>query len=82
VVLSVEPLRAFDGPGGAADVVTAVSFSGVGEGTTSGALVQSQPSIAGRWTGSGLRTGTLVFVLRAAAPGTYLLPVRFVLSTP
>src|SRR5215207_7929847 len=38
VVLTVEAVRAVDGPGGAADTETAVSFSGEGEGTIAGAL--------------------------------------------
>ena len=81
VVLTVEPVRALEGPGGAADVETAVSFDGVGEGTHSGALA-SAPSVAGRWSGSGLRTGRLQFSLHSNVAGTYTLPVRFVLSAP
>jgi hypothetical protein len=38
--------------------------------------------VAGRWIGSGLRTGRLTFALRSAVAGTYSLPVRFVLSAP
>jgi hypothetical protein len=82
VVLTVEPVRAIVGPGGTADVETAVAFTGEGAGTQSGPLNPVSPSTAGRWTGSGLRTGRLVFALRAEASGTYILPVRFVLSTP
>ena len=82
VMLSVESTSAVRGPGGAADVETAVTFSGEGLGTASGSIDASAPAIAGRWSGSGLRTGRLVFSLRAAAAGTYTLPVRFVLSIP
>ena len=53
VVLSVEPLRAVEGPGGAADVPSSVSFSGEGAGTTAGALSSSSPTVAGRWLGEG-----------------------------
>jgi hypothetical protein len=81
VVLSVEPLGPVGGPGGAADVETAITFGGEGEGVLSGTLGASAPSVAGRWIGSGLRTGRLVFSLRAGA-GHYSLPVRFVLSAP
>jgi hypothetical protein len=82
VVLSVEPMRAIDGPGGAADVDAALTFAGDGAGTLSGALDAAATSVAGRWSGSGLRSGRLVFALRASAPGTYTVPVRFVLTTP
>ncbi len=82
VVLSVEPLRGMDGPGGAADVESPVSFAGEGGGTMSGTLASSGAAVAGRWIGSGLRRGRLVFALRSGAAGTYTLPVRFVLSAP
>jgi hypothetical protein len=82
VVLSVEAERALDGPGGAADVETSMSFAGQGEGTLQGRVDAHAPSIAGRWNGSGRRAGRIVFSLRAAAAGTYAVPVRFVLSTP
>ena len=82
VVLTVESIRGPDGPGGAADAETAVTFSGEGQGTANGALLRSAPSVAGRWNGSGLRTGRLTFALRASATGAYSLPLRFVLSTP
>lgn len=82
VVLTVEAVRAMDGPGGAADIDTAVTFSGEGEGTAAGALASAVPSVAGRWSGSGLRTGRLTFALRSAVTGSYSVPLRFVLSTP
>ena len=82
VVLTVEPVRAVQGPGGAADVEAAVTFAGEGTGTLSGALRPASTTVAGRWTGSGLRTGRLVFALRAGSSGSYTLPVRFILSAP
>lgn len=82
VVLSVEPVRAIEGPGGAGDVESAVTFAGEGEGTTAGALATNSTAVAGRWIGSGRRTGRLVFSLRAGVSGTYAVPVRFVLSAP
>jgi hypothetical protein len=82
VVLSVEPLRGLEGPGGASDVETALSFAGQGEGTLQGVLRTAGPTVAGQWIGSGLRQGRLVFALRAGASGTYTVPVRFVLSAP
>ncbi len=78
VVLTVEPMRQLDGPGGSVDV----SFNGEGEGTRDGALSDGAPSVVGRWTGSGSRAGRVAFSLRAAAPGDYNVPLRFVLTTP
>jgi hypothetical protein len=40
------------------------------------------PKIASRWTGSGVRRGTVRFVLRATRAGRYRVPLRLVLSTP
>lgn len=82
VVLTIEPERWIEGPGGAADVDAAVAFTGEGPGTASGELAPSTPATAGRWIGSGLRTGRLSFTLRAGARGAYVLPVRLVLSAP
>ena len=82
VVLSVEPLRGVEGPGGAGDVETSLSFAGQGEGTLGGVLPGTGPTVAGQWSGSGMRHGRLVFALQASASGTYTLPVRFVLSAP
>jgi hypothetical protein len=81
VVLSVEPLRALDGPGGAADVDSSLAFAGDGPGLLAGALT-GDTAVVGRWHSSGLREGRVVFTLRANASGAYTLPVRFVLSTP
>jgi hypothetical protein len=81
VVLTVELVRAVEGPGGAADVDAALSFNGEGEGTRAGSL-SGVPSIAGRWTGSGAHTGQLSFTLRTGARGHYTVPLRFVLTAP
>lgn len=82
VVLSIEPLTAVQGPGGAADVEASVAFEGQGAGTEAGVLTDQVPAVVARWRGSGLRTGRLLFTLRASAPGVYLLPLRFVISAP
>ncbi len=80
VVLTVEPEGAI-ASGGAADVETAVTFEGEGEGTVNGTLA-AMPSVASRWQGSGLRKGRIRFTLHTTAAGTYAVPVRFVLTTP
>ena len=82
IVLSVEPLHAIEGPGGAADVESSITVAGQGEGLVSGHVHPVRTTVVGRWNGSGRRTGRLVFTLRAQAPGTYSMPVRFVLSAP
>ena len=82
LVLTVEPLHGLDGPGGAADVDTALSFVGEGDGLLAGSVALTRSTIVGRWQGSGLRAGRVIFKLRANAAGTYSLPVRFVLSAP
>ena len=76
VLLTVERLPSMDCPDG-----TAVTFAGEGLGTSAGILDPIAPTIAARWSGSGLRTGRLTFMLHAA-PGTYTVPVRFALSAP
>jgi hypothetical protein len=76
VLLTVERLPSMDCPDG-----TALTFVGEGPGTSAGTLDPVAPTIAARWTGSGLRTGRLKFVLHTS-PGTYTVPVRFVLSAP
>jgi hypothetical protein len=82
VVLTLEPLRHVEGPGGAADVEGSITFEGDGDGLLHGKLEGARPVVAARWQGSGLREGRLLFTLRSEAPGSYTLPVRFVLSTP
>jgi hypothetical protein len=82
VVLTVEPERAVEGPGGAADVDSDLSFTGEGEGLLAGTIASARSTIVGRWQGSGRREGRVIFTLRANAAGSYVLPVRVVLSTP
>src|SRR3954468_15361957 len=79
VVLTVQAIGTLAGPGGAADPETSLTFAGQGEGMLAGDLRPSAVSLAGRWIGSGLRTGRLTFALRSPAAGTYSLPVRLVL---
>lgn len=81
VIMSVERVRAIAGAGLAADP-GAVRFAGEGAGTLDGDLPAAGLSTAGRWLGSGMRTGRIVFSLAAAPAGSYTLPVRFVLSAP
>ena len=82
VVLTVERLHSLDGRSGATDGETTVTFAGIGAGVTSGTIRCDEPSVAGRWQGSGKREGRLVFTMRASAARSYSVPVRFVLSTP
>jgi hypothetical protein len=82
VVLSIEPIQEGHGPQGPPDAESSLTFSGVGEGTLSGTVASSGLTAAGRWTGSGLRHGRLVFALHATAAGSYSVPVRFVLTAP
>jgi hypothetical protein len=82
LVLTIEPLRGLDGPGGAADAETTLGFEGDGQGLLAGRLVPAQSAVIGRWHGSGLHEGRIVFTLRATAAGAYSMPVRFVLSAP
>jgi hypothetical protein len=82
VVLTIEPLRVIEGPGGAADVGASVEFSGETEGTLAGIISTTGAVVAGRWVGSGRHAGSLRFSLRSGVAGTYSLPVRFVLTAP
>ena len=82
VVLTVEAVSALEGPGGPECSEGAVTFSGEGDGTAAGALHSAAPTVAGRWVGSGVRTGRLTFALRSGVAGSYSLPLRFVLSAP
>jgi hypothetical protein len=77
VILSVETARAIDGPGGAADAETLLTV-----GAESAPLAGERLVVAERWMGSGTRAGRVVFTLRAAAAGRYVVPVRLVLSAP
>jgi hypothetical protein len=67
VVLTVEPLRAIEGPGGASDAEASIEFAGDSEGTLSGLIHAAAPAVAGRWVGSGRHAGRLRFSLRSAA---------------
>jgi hypothetical protein len=83
VVLSVEALQnpASLG-GGASEGVTSIDFEGSGEGAVGGVL-RASPETAGRWRGSGRRSGRLTFTLRGPGPSAgAVVPLRFVLSTP
>jgi hypothetical protein len=81
VVLTVEAAGSIDAPAGGPSADLAVGY--VGEGDNAGTLSDAGPHVAGRWSGSGLREGRVSFTLRGAtAAGTYLLPLRFVLSAP
>lgn len=82
VVLTIEPERALGGPGGAADVESDLRFTGEGQGMLAGSIAHGYSTVVGRWQGSGLRQGRVLFTLRASAAGSYSLPVRVVLSTP
>jgi hypothetical protein len=82
VVLTIEPLRAVEGPGGSADAGASVEFGGETEGTLAGMLSTAASVVAGRWVGSGRRAGSLRFSLRSSVAGAYSLPVRFVLTAP
>jgi hypothetical protein len=78
----LEPGSAVRGPGGAADVETILTLETGLPGIQSGVISTAAPTTAARWTGSGRRTGRLAFSLRASAPGTYTVPVRFFLNVP
>ena len=82
VIMTVSAAGGLTGPGGAADVDVDVAFAGEGSGAQSGALHLTETAATGRWTGGGVRTGRLVFTLRASTPGDYKLPVRFAISVP
>lgn len=82
VLLSVEPLDGVKASGGPSNLEPSVSFAGEGAGALGGELSSAGATVAGRWTGSGLRRGRIVFALSAAEPGVYTVPVRFVLSAP
>ena len=77
VVLTVEA----GGPEGAPPD-TRLTFSGNGDAIVDGRMMAPGPAVAGRWIGSGRRSGRLAFALHGAATGSYVMPVRFVLSAP
>jgi hypothetical protein len=51
------------------------------DGIVPGALSPQQPVVAGRWTGSGVRSGRITFQLRAQ-PGSYDIPLALFLQIP
>jgi hypothetical protein len=73
-----DEIRAIDGPhhGNARLTLTDADDGLIAE------LKQGATITARRWTGSGLRTGDLVFTLRAATAGRYSVPVRLTLTAP
>ena len=82
VLLSVEQRRALTGPDTVSGNESALTFVGQGDGTLEGVVGAASRVVAGRWIGSGLRHGRLLFTMRADASGTYDVPVRFILSAP
>ena len=83
VMLSVERRPSAGGAADGTERESSVTFAGLGNGTLDGSLDSaSSQAVAGRWTGSGLRHGRLVFALHAGAPGAQIVPVRFILSAP
>lgn len=78
VVLSVEVLPTAP----TADDGSGFSVAGVGDGVLGGDLRPGTPFVAARWNGSGRRSGSFVFRMRAAMAGNYTVPVRFVLTAP
>ena len=82
VLLTVEPAGGVRGPGGAADVETHLAIAVAAGDVLAGGALGAAPRVAGRWSGSGLRSGAIVFRLQGSASGHYSVPVRFVLSAP
>jgi hypothetical protein len=82
VVLTIQPVTAIQGPGGAADVDAVVTFTGEGRGLQTGVLDATRAVAAARWSGGGKRSGRLVFTLRASVAGVYAVPVTYLLGTP
>jgi len=90
VLLSVEtdavlagPVDSPGGPAVADANAASLQFEGSGTGTLSGVLAQGTQQIVGRWSGSGLLTGTVQFRLEGAlTPGFHRIPLRFVLTAP
>ncbi len=59
-----------------------ITFSGDGHAGVNGGTLAPYAAVAARWVGSGRRTGRIAFALHTPAAGTYMVPVRFVLSAP
>ena len=82
VVLSIEVGAE---PGGRShdEPASTLTFVGEGEGALlEGTVARTSPFVAARWIGSGRRIGRLKFLLRARTPGSYTVPLRFVLTAP
>jgi hypothetical protein len=58
----------------------ALSIVGGPEGTVTGPILTSAPTVVASWLGSGRRTGRLTFRLDTA-PGIYTVPVNVRLTT-
>jgi hypothetical protein len=68
------------GAAGPAGPEARIALEGGPDGTVAGELDPAGPALAARWTGSGRRTGRLMFSLRASSPGTYAIPVKLSVS--
>ncbi len=83
VVLTVEAQADLPTLAGPSAGENAIEFEGFGDGARAGVLRSDVPQVAGRWVGSGVRTGQLVFTLRGtAATNGAIVPLRFVISLP
>jgi len=84
VVLTVDTSADLDAVIGAAPGTdSGIAFAGSGDGALAGVLHRDAPQVAGRWVGSGVRAGQMVFTLNgAAAASGATVPLRFVLSLP
>jgi hypothetical protein len=78
VVLSVEVLPT----AATAGDQSGFTVAGIGDGVLGGDLRPGTPFVAARWSGSGRRSGSFVFRMRAAVAGNYTVPVHFVLTAP
>jgi hypothetical protein len=78
VLLFVTALNAHSDP---SLIGTALTISSGTSEAVTGPVTSDGPSLAAQWIGGGLRNGRIHFQLRAA-PGTYVVPVRFLLTAP
>jgi len=83
VVLTVEALQDPGSLGGGPDAEPLViGFDGEGAGLVAG-ILSVTPHVVGRWVGSGVRQGQVVFALRSGGVASgATVPLRFVLSVP
>ena len=78
VTLTIQPDGALEAPDGLRTADLAVLC---GEEAGLLPLTAGRPQVVGRWTGSGVRRGTITCRLHGAAePGTYVQPVKFAVS--